>query len=60
MIDLPPELPLDAPELVARASQHGVRINSVSARRLRAVTHLDVSETALLEAIDRLHQALAQ
>jgi threonine aldolase len=33
----------DAPTLVARARERGVLINAFGSRRVRAVTHLDVS-----------------
>jgi threonine aldolase len=40
---LPPDLPLDAPTLTARARERGVLLNAFSARIVRAVTHLDVT-----------------
>src|SRR6185295_18510281 len=40
--DLAPEVPLDAAAFVARAREHGLLLNAIAARRLRAVTHLDV------------------
>jgi threonine aldolase len=44
--DLLPELPLDAAAFVARAREQGLLLNAVGARRLRAVTHLDVDAQA--------------
>jgi threonine aldolase len=44
--DLTPECPLDAAGFVARAREHGLLVNSVGPRRLRAVTHLDVDAKA--------------
>ncbi len=42
VFDLAPDAP-DAPTLVARAREHGVLLNAFGPRRVRAVTHLDVS-----------------
>jgi threonine aldolase len=44
--DLAPEVPLDAAAFVSRARDRGLLVNAVGARRLRAVTHLDVDAKA--------------
>jgi threonine aldolase len=44
--DLSPEVPLDAAEFVKRARAAGLLLNAIGARRIRAVTHLDVDATA--------------
>jgi threonine aldolase len=51
---LKPEVPFDAAELVQRARAQGVLLNSISARRLRAVTHLDASSEACLRGAEIL------
>jgi threonine aldolase len=50
----------DAAELVARARKEGVLLNSVAARRVRAVTHLDVSKSQVEEAAQRLASLIAK
>jgi len=50
--DLSPDVPLDAAAFVARAREKGLLINAVAARRLRAVTHLDVDANACTAAAD--------
>jgi threonine aldolase len=59
MIDLPAGAPFDAPAIAERARRAGVRINAVTAQRLRAVTHLDIDGQQLDQAIERLRQALS-
>jgi threonine aldolase len=44
----------DAPTVVAAAREAGVLVVAFSARTIRAVTHLDVTRTAVAEAADRL------
>jgi threonine aldolase len=44
----------EAAELVARARARGVRLNAIGPRRLRAVTHLDVTAADIDEALQRL------
>jgi threonine aldolase len=44
--DLLPEVPFDAAEYVKRTRERGLLLNAVGARRLRAVTHLDVDAAA--------------
>lgn len=51
--ELAAEVPLDASSFVARAWQQGVLFGSVGARRVRAVTHLDVDGNACAEAAAR-------
>ena len=50
--ELAPEVPIDAATFVARAREKGLLINSVAARRLRAVTHLDVDARACSAAAE--------
>ena len=45
-------MPLDAAAFVARAREKGLLVNAVAARRLRAVTHLDVDANACTAAAD--------
>jgi threonine aldolase len=53
------ELPELAPsELVRSAAQRGVRINAIGPRKLRAVTHLDVSSGDIELALERIEGAL--
>jgi threonine aldolase len=49
----------DAPTLVAQARDAGVLLNAFSARTVRAVTHLDVSETQAVAAASALRRLLA-
>jgi threonine aldolase len=50
--DLAPEVPLDGAAFVARARDKGLLLNAVGARRLRAVTHLDVDANACTAAAE--------
>jgi threonine aldolase len=50
--DLTADCPLDAAGFVARAREHGLYVNSVGPRRLRAVTHLDVDAKACSAAAE--------
>jgi threonine aldolase len=50
--DLAPEVPMDGATFVARAREQGLLLNAVAARRLRAVTHLDVDAKACTAAAD--------
>jgi threonine aldolase len=50
--DLAPEVPMDAAAFVARAREQGLLVNAVGARRLRAVTHLDVDAHACAAAAE--------
>jgi threonine aldolase len=45
---------IDAQELVQRAKAHGILLNATGKRTLRAVTHLDVSESQVKQAAERL------
>jgi threonine aldolase len=56
--DLAPEVPLDAAAFVARAREHGLLVNAIAARRLRAVTHLDVDGPACELAATRALEVL--
>ena len=47
-----PEVPIDAAAFVARAREKGLLVNAVAARRLRAVTHLDVDANACTAAAE--------
>jgi threonine aldolase len=50
--ELAPEVPMDAAAFVARARDKGLLLNAVAARRLRAVTHLDVDANACTAAAE--------
>ncbi|MGZ3442234.1 MAG: beta-eliminating lyase-related protein, partial [Polyangia bacterium] len=50
--ELGPEVPMDAATFVARARDKGLLLNAVAARRLRAVTHLDVDASACTAAAE--------
>ncbi|MDB4970056.1 MAG: Low-specificity L-threonine aldolase [Myxococcales bacterium] len=50
--DLLPDCPLDGAAFVARARAQGLLLNAVAARRLRAVTHLDVDANACAAAAE--------
>jgi threonine aldolase len=50
--DLSPEVPMDAATFVARVRDKGLLLNAVGARRLRAVTHLDVDAAACTAAAE--------
>jgi threonine aldolase len=50
--ELKPEVPFDAVEMVKRAREKGLLLNSISARGLRAVTHLDVDAAACAHAAE--------
>lgn len=56
--DLADDLP-DADETSARLREHAVLIGAMGPRRLRAVTHLDVTESEIRRAADRLAQVLS-
>ena len=58
VFDLAEEAP-DAATLVVRAREHGVLINAFGPRRVRAVTHLDVSREQCVQAA-RILAALAE
>lgn len=45
---------IDAQELVQRAKAHGILMNATGKRTLRAVTHLDVTESQVRQAAERL------
>ncbi|HEY6512444.1 MAG TPA: GntG family PLP-dependent aldolase [Burkholderiaceae bacterium] len=57
---LPDSVPIDAPTLSARAREHGVLLNAMGPRTLRAVTHLDVSRAQCVQAAVALAAALSQ
>lgn len=48
----------DAPEMAARAKQRGVLLSVFGRKKLRAVTHLDVSAEHCARAADALREAL--
>lgn len=50
----------EAARFVALAGAQGVKLNAIGPRRLRAVTHLDISRQQLLAAIDRLAHVAKQ
>ena len=45
---------LSAPDFIARAAEQGVKLTAIDRRRVRAVTHLDVSTGDIHEAARRL------
>jgi threonine aldolase len=45
---------IDAQELVQRTKAHGILLNATGKRTLRAVTHLDVSESQVKQAAQSL------
>ena len=57
LFDLAPPLP-DAAEVTSRLKSHGVLVAPFGPRRLRLVTHLDVSHGACEEAAQRIRQVL--
>jgi threonine aldolase len=57
MLDLDPDAP-DAHALAARLADHGVLLIPFAARRIRAVTHLDVDDDGIETAIMALAAAL--
>jgi threonine aldolase len=50
--ELSPEVPCDAAGFVAKAREHGLYLNAIAARRVRAVTHLDVDGAACSTAAE--------
>ena len=58
MIDLDPGAPLSAEDLVTRARARGVLLVTMGPRRVRAVTHLDVSATEVGRAAEILSELL--
>jgi len=50
--DLAPSVPLDAAAFVARARDRGLLLNAMGDRRVRAVTHLDVSRAEVLRGAE--------
>jgi threonine aldolase len=56
--ELAPEVPFDAAGFVSRAREHGVLLNAMGERRVRAVTHLDVDAAACASAAARLCEML--
>ncbi len=52
------ETGLSAPEIASKLLELGVRIGATNDRRMRAVTHLDVSRADVLEAADGLQKIL--
>ena len=52
--ELAPDVPFDAAGFVSRAREHGVLLNAMGERRVRAVTHLDVDAAACSSAAERL------
>jgi len=54
------ELPPPAPGIAQRLAAEGVLCNAVGERVLRMVTHLDVSQADVDEALARIRRVLAQ
>jgi threonine aldolase len=48
----------DAPKLVARARERGLRMNALDARSIRAVTHMDVSASDVDRALATLRECV--
>ena len=59
VFDLAPSVAIDAPTLALRARERGVLVNAFSARKVRAVTHLDVDRAQCERAADTLAALLA-
>ena len=57
--DLTAQAPCDAPTLVERLRARGVEVGAMGPRRLRAVTHLDVSAQDVEHAADVIADCLA-
>ena len=55
--DLDPDAPT-ARSIAARLLERGVRIGAMGERRMRAVTHLDIDETAIDDALGAMAEAL--
>jgi threonine aldolase len=58
--ELKRDVPFDAGELVSRARARGLLLHAISARRLRAVTHLDVDAAACVRAGEIVVEVLKQ
>jgi threonine aldolase len=58
MLDLAPDAP-DAVTVAARLAERGVLVIPFAARRIRAVTHMDVDDEGIEAAIDALTGALS-
>lgn len=56
--DLDPKVPVNAAQIVERARQAGVLLNAMGARRVRAVTHLDVDARACTWAAEQVRALL--
>ena len=52
-------VPIDADAIVTTARSLGLALNATGPRRLRAVTHLDVSRADVLEGAARLEEAIS-
>jgi threonine aldolase len=48
----------DAPAFCARLAEHGVLMGALDARRVRAVTHLDVDDAGIDAALEAVHAAV--
>ncbi|RJP80219.1 MAG: low-specificity L-threonine aldolase [Candidatus Zixiibacteriota bacterium] len=56
IVELGPEAPFDAKELVRRLKDSGVLCLDTAPRKIRLVTHLDVSREQVLDACERIRQ----
>ncbi len=56
--DLRAEVPIDAAAFVERSRERGLLLNAIGARRLRAVTHLDVDAAACARGAEVVHEVL--
>ncbi|MFO0830809.1 MAG: GntG family PLP-dependent aldolase [Phycisphaerales bacterium] len=57
LFELGPAVPVDAAGLCARLEQEGVLMLPTGARRIRAVTHLDVDREGVLRAVEAVSRA---
>ena len=52
------ETELSAPEIASRLLEKGIRMGAINERRMRAVTHLDVSKSDVIAASDAIQEIL--
>ena len=58
--DLLPEAPMNAAEFVARAKAHGLLLNPMGDRRVRAVTHLDVDTAQVVRGAELAREVMKE
>lgn len=59
LFDLSPELAMNAQQLCDHLKVHGVLMLATAPRRIRAVTHLDVSGAMIPRAVDAVRECIA-